>query len=122
MVGLVTPDEIVEIEGRKETPATPLPVLSSTPTTKSPKTTGQYSRQSGRWNETPKSAHRSRSLRRQTTPLRSAASNHLFCVDEQEREMWVRLNISYVKYIQFYFYYENICFLDASSTLSNITN
>jgi len=91
MVGLVTPDELVEIENRKETPVTPqqTPLLS---VNKSPITTGQYSRQSGRWNETPKSANRSRSLRRRT-PMKSVVPNHLFCVDEQEREMWVRMSI-----------------------------
>jgi hypothetical protein len=102
MVGLVTPDELVDIENRKETPVTPqeTPLLS---VDKLPITTGQYSRQSGRWNETPtpKSASRSRSARR----LRSARAavpnnnNNLLCVDEQEREIWVRINISCLRYI-----------------------
>lgn len=94
MVGLVTPDEFVDIESRKETPVTPqqTPLLS---VNKSPITTGQYSRQSGRWNETPKSANRSRSIRRRT-PLKSVLSNSLFCVDEQEREIWVRIIILYL--------------------------
>lgn len=91
MVGLVTSDELVDIETRKETPNTPqqVPAPSSA---KAAITTGQYSRQSGRWNETPKSASRSRSLRRRT-PLRSAALNNLYCVDEQDREMWVRMTM-----------------------------
>ncbi|CAF4535056.1 unnamed protein product [Rotaria sp. Silwood1] len=87
MIGLVTPDELLEIENRKETPPSPsqLPSLS---VSKTPSTTGQYSRQSGRWNETPKSTSRFRSSRRRT-PLKSILPNHLFCVDEQEREMWM---------------------------------
>ncbi|CAF4089385.1 unnamed protein product [Rotaria sp. Silwood2] len=87
MIGFVTPDELLEIENRKETPPSPpqLPLLS---VSKTPTTTGQYSRQSGRWNETPKSASRCRSSRRRT-PLKSILPNHLFCVDEQEREMWM---------------------------------
>ena len=101
MVGLVTSDELINIESRKETPLTPLqtPVSAAI---KSSNTTGQYSRQSGRWNETPKSACRSRSLRRRT-PLKSFLPDHLFCVDEQEREMWVRMTISCSRYIQFFF-------------------
>jgi hypothetical protein len=87
MVGLVTSDELIEIESKRETPVTP---LSSSG--KSPMTTGQYSRQSGRWNETPKSANRSRSAHRRT-PLKPTVPDHLFCVDEYEREMWVRINI-----------------------------
>jgi hypothetical protein len=91
MVGLVTSDELVEIDSRKETPIIPQqPQLLSV--NKSPITIGQYSRQSGRWNETPKSAKRSRSLRRQTS-AKSVGSNEMFCVDEQEREVWVRINI-----------------------------
>ncbi|CAF0797225.1 unnamed protein product [Rotaria sordida] len=85
MIGLVTSDELLEIENRKETPPSPLPSLS---VSKTPLTTGQYSRQSGRWNETPKSANRCRSSRRRT-PFKSVLSNHLFCVDEQEREVWM---------------------------------
>jgi hypothetical protein len=97
MVGLVTPDELVEIESRKETPITPqqTPLLS---VTKSPITTGQYSRQSGRWNETPKSANSSRSLRRRA-PFKSVVSNNFLCVDEQEREMWVSIEMSCLRYI-----------------------
>ena len=100
MVGLVTPDEFIELQSRKEsptataTPQTPLSASvnkSSVITTTTTTTTGQYSRQSGRWNEIPKSADRSRSFRRRT-PMYSTLPNHLFCVDEQEREMWVRIN------------------------------
>ncbi len=97
MVGLVTSDELIEIDNRKETPVTP----QQTPVSSVPKSaikTGQYSRQSGRWNETPKSASRSRSVHRRT-PVKSIVPSHLFCVDEQEREMWVRINISCWKYI-----------------------
>jgi hypothetical protein len=95
MVGLVTSDELIEIESRKETPPTPqYRVLS--PRAKSAITTGQYSRQSGRWNETPKSANRSRSLRRPTS-LKSSTPNQLQCVDEQEREIWVRMNMLYLR-------------------------
>ena len=54
--------------------------------------TGQYSRVSGRWNETPKSPYRNRSLHRRT-PVKPVLPNHLFCVDEEEREMWVSNNI-----------------------------
>jgi hypothetical protein len=100
MVGLVTPDELVDIESRKETPPTPV-IVPASPSPKPAITTGQYSRQSGRWNETPKSAHRSRSFRRRT-PLKSAGPDHLFCVDEQEREMWVRINMNYLENIQFF--------------------
>jgi len=92
MVGLVTSDELVEIDSRKETPIIPQqPQLLSV--NKSPITTGQYSRQSGRWNETPKSANRSRSLRRRA-PFKSIIPNNLLCVDEQEREMWVSKEMS----------------------------
>jgi hypothetical protein len=87
MVGLVTADELAEIENRKETP---IQTPSSSPVVKSAVPIGQYSRQTGRWNETPKTASRSRSLRRRT-PLHAIVPNHLFCVDEQEREMWVRI-------------------------------
>lgn len=111
MVGLVTSDELTEIETRKETPQQ----VPSSPNLKSTITLGQYSLQSGRWNETPKSASRSRSFHRQTS-AKSMASNQLFCVDEQEREVWVRMNRThlFLSYI--------IHFLDASSTLSNTTN
>jgi hypothetical protein len=88
MVGLVTSDELVDIQTRKET----LQEASLSSTPKPMSTLGQYSRQSGRWNETPKSAKRSRSLRRQTS-AKSVGSNEMFCVDEQEREVWVRINI-----------------------------
>jgi hypothetical protein len=98
MVGLVTPDELVDIESRKETPITPQqPQLLSV--SKSPITTGQYSRQSGRWNETPKSANRSRSLLGRRTPFKFVAPNNLLCVDEQEREMWVSIEMSCLRYI-----------------------
>lgn len=90
MVGLMTSDEIVEMENRKKTPATP-PQVPLSSSVKSPNTTGQYSIQSGRWNETPKSASRCRSAARRRTPLmKSSVPDHLYCVDEQEREMWVR--------------------------------
>ena len=85
MVGLITPDELIDIEARKEPPLTP--IFKSRPST------GQYSRQTGRWNETPKSnnGNRSRSAHRRTPmTTNSAQSNHMFCVDEHEREMWVR--------------------------------
>jgi len=98
MVGLVTPDELVDIESRKETPITPQQPPQLLSVTKSPITTGQYSRQSGRWNETPKSVNRSRSLGRRT-PFKFVAPNNLLCVDEQEREMWVSIEMSCLRYI-----------------------
>ncbi len=102
MVGLVTSDELVEIDSRKETPIIPQqPQLLSV--NKSPITTGQYSRQSGRWNETPKSANRSRSAHRRT-PMKSVASDNLFCVDEQEREMWVRIDMLCLRIFEFFFF------------------
>ncbi|CAF4597437.1 unnamed protein product [Rotaria socialis] len=100
MVGFVTSDDLVELENRKETPVT-LPQISATtpapapitplPTSasKRPKSSGQYSRQSGRWNETPKSANRIRSAAGRRTPFKSYLPNHLVCVDDQEREMWM---------------------------------
>lgn len=88
MVGLMTPDEIVEMENRQKTPATP-PQVPLSSSVRSANTTGQYSLQSGRWNETPKSANRCRSARRRT-PLKLFAPDQLYCVDEHEREMWVR--------------------------------
>lgn len=109
MVGLVTSDEINEIENRKQTPSM-----------KTPRTTGQYSRQSGRWNETPKSPSRSRLLSRRAS-RNSNVSNHLFCVDEHEREVWVRIKI----FSRFFFSFRQYQYefsLDASSTLSNLTN
>jgi hypothetical protein len=87
---LVTVDELSEIEHKKETPASPK--KSSTPLKRSASTKsayGEYSNRTGRWNETPKTISRSRSLRRRT-PLSAIVPNHLFCVDEQEREIWVR--------------------------------
>ena len=54
--------------------------------------TSQYSRVSGRWNETPKPSYRNRSLH-QRTPVKPVSPNHLFCVNEEEREIWVRNNI-----------------------------
>ncbi|CAF1201324.1 unnamed protein product [Rotaria magnacalcarata] len=102
MVGFVTSDDLVELENRKETPVTlpqisattpaPVPVLTTplpASASKRPKSSGQYSRQSGRWNETPKSANRIRSASGRRTPFKSYLPNHLVCVDEQEREMWM---------------------------------
>jgi hypothetical protein len=98
MIGLVTSDELVEIETRKSTPQQ----VPLSPNAKSTLTIGQYSRQSGRWNETPKSAGRSRSLGRSSA--KSVVSNHVFCVDEQEREVWVRIKIiSLVLFLQYSF-------------------
>lgn len=87
MVGLVTADELQEIEHKKEPPRT----ASTSPIRKSPSRSanGEYSQRTGRWNETPKPISRSQSLRRRT-PLSALVPNHLFCVDEQERESWVR--------------------------------
>ncbi|CAF2679816.1 unnamed protein product [Rotaria sp. Silwood2] len=82
MVGLVTADELAEIEHKREPPSSP---LKRTPSKTS---NGEYSQRTGRWNETPKTLSRSRSLRGRT-PLSALIPNHLFCVDEQEREMWM---------------------------------
>mgnify|MGYP007031383866 CR=1 FL=1 len=85
MVGLVTTDETPDISTRKSTP--------NTPVMRSASTTGQYSRQSGRWNETPKSANRSRLLNRR--PSRQMhIPNQVMYVDEQEREVWVGVHLS----------------------------
>lgn len=116
MVGLVTTDEIVEIENRKASPA-PIPLSANG---KSTSTSGQYSIQSGRWNETPKSANRCRSARRRT-PMKPSVPDQLYCVDEQEREMWVRdrkTNCECFRFLSEMFF---VC-SDASSALSNITN
>ena len=87
MVGLVTTDELAEIDHKKEPPATGSPLKRSSSTRSA---SGEYSQRTGRWNETPKTISRSRSLRRRT-PLSAIVPNHLFCVDEQERELWVFL-------------------------------
>jgi hypothetical protein len=87
MVGLVTSDELAEIEQKKEpTPSSPVKRSLSTKSA-----SGEYSKRTGRWNETPRTISRSRSLRRRT-PLSAIVPNHLFCVDENERETWVRFN------------------------------
>ena len=109
-VGLVTSDELLEIETRKETPLTP--------TNRARPSTGQYSRQTGRWNETPKTGNRSRSARRRT-PLSAAVPSHLFCVDEHEREMWVRISTDHPWSC---FVADLHVSLDATSPLSNLTN
>lgn len=122
MVGLITSDELLDVEDRKEKPSTPLQTqtrLSSA--RKTPITSGQYSRQSGRWNETPKCTSRCRSSYRRT-PLRTASSNNVFCVDEQEREMWVRIPLSYGTAYNKYCFLVHNNFLDDSNTMSNITN
>jgi hypothetical protein len=54
-------------------------------------TNGEYSQRTGRWNETPRTISRSRSFSRRT-PLSAIVPNHLFCVDEKEREIWVRFS------------------------------
>jgi len=91
MVGLVTAEELAEIE-HKEEPSAPRPT-STLPIRKSPlkSANGEYSQRTGRWNETPKRLSRSRSLSRRT-PLSAIVPDHLFCVDEQERETWVRFS------------------------------
>lgn len=94
MIGFVTSDELLEIERRRERSLT-LPQIPPATASKRPKSSGQYSRQSGRWNETPKSANRSRSVTGRRTPLKINTPNDLVCVDEQEREMWVRNFIYY---------------------------
>ncbi|CAF2068886.1 unnamed protein product [Rotaria magnacalcarata] len=81
-VGLVTTEELAEIEHKKESTYSPLRRSSSQ------RTNGEYSQRTGRWNETPRTLNRSKSLRGRT-PLSSLVPNHLFCVDEQEREMWM---------------------------------
>jgi hypothetical protein len=87
MVGLVTEEELAKIEHKKE-PASLARSTSILPSRKG-SSNGEYSQQTGRWNETPKLLSRSRSSRRRT-PLSSIVPNHLFCVDENERETWVR--------------------------------
>lgn len=108
MIGLVTTDDILEVAHRKSTPNTP--IMNSRPTT-----TGQYSRQSGRWNETPKSANRSRLLHRRTLK-HSHIPNQTICVDEHEREVWVILSFKSTN-VKIH----NII-IDVTSTLSNLTN
>lgn len=91
MVGLVTAEELEEIDKKKDsTPTTP-PRSSSLLERRSSlrSSNGEYSTQTGRWNETPRTISRSRSMRRRT-PLSSIVPNHLFCVDEKEREAWVK--------------------------------
>lgn len=95
MVGLVTPDDITEIEHKKDVshPPSPGPRTSSTSPLRrsaSKSTSGEYSQRTGRWNETPRALNRSRSLNRRT-PLSAIVPNRLFCVDEQEREIWVNI-------------------------------
>ena len=87
MVGLMTSDELVEVDHRKQSPSTPI--------SKARPSSGQYSRQTGRWNETPKTSQRARSARRRT-PL-SSSPTRVFCVDEHEREIWVRRNVQTLK-------------------------
>ncbi|CAF1144203.1 unnamed protein product [Rotaria sp. Silwood1] len=82
MVGLVTAEELADIEHKREPPSSPLK------RTASKTSNGEYSQRTGRWNETPKTLSRSRSLRGRT-PLSALVPTHLFCVDEQEREMWM---------------------------------
>ncbi len=92
MVGLVTTDQLAEIKHKKEPPAPSSPRTSSTSTSRrSPlkSANGEYSQRTGRWNETPRTISRSRSLYGRT-PLSNIVPNHLFCVDEKEREIWVR--------------------------------
>ncbi|CAF3700741.1 unnamed protein product [Rotaria sordida] len=82
MVGLVTAEELTEIENKRKPSCSP---LIRTP---SKTGNGEYSQRTGRWNETPKTLRRSQSSRGRT-PLSALVPNHLFCVDEQEREMWM---------------------------------
>jgi len=91
MVGLVTAEELSEIEHKKEPPPPRSTSLSPIRKSLSRSASGEYSQRTGRWNETPKVLSRSRSLRR-PTPLSAIVPNHLFCVDEKEREMWVRFS------------------------------
>ena len=94
MVGLVTSEELEEIQLKKE----PVKLQrSSSGVARSPSKTsplksafGEYSERTGRYNETPRPLTRSRSLNRRT-PLAAIVPTHLFCVDEQEREVWVSL-------------------------------
>ncbi|CAF0786329.1 unnamed protein product [Didymodactylos carnosus] len=109
-VGLLTEDEMCDIQNRKEnkdlfhsnssllldiTNSNNQQQVRNSPnkngsTTTPPKSAGQYSRNTGRWNETPRTLSRARtSLSRQRTALSSLVPNHLFCVDENEREMWM---------------------------------
>lgn len=93
MVGLVTADELAEIEHKKETPVSSsgsrTSPMSPLRRSASKSASGEYSQRTGRWNETPRTLTRSRSLNRRT-PLSAIVPNHLFCVDEQERELWVK--------------------------------
>lgn len=109
-IGLVTSDEMLEMENRKETPLTS--------SNKARPSTGHYSRQTGRWNETPQTANRCRSARRRT-PLSAIVPNHLFCVDEHEREMWVRTNSDRPWWCRVIGPHVS---LDATSALSNSAN
>ena len=93
MVGLVTAEDLAEIDPKKETNnlrRSPSAVSKLSEKTPLKSSFGEYSQRTGRWNETPKGLSRSRSLNRRT-PLSAIVPNHLFCVDEQEREMWVRI-------------------------------
>ena len=92
MVGLVTTNELAEIEHKKEPSVhSPPRTAATSPSRRSPlkSSKGEYSERTGRWNETPRPLTRSRSLNRRT-PLSSIVPNHLFCVEEKEREIWVR--------------------------------
>ena len=121
MVGLVTSEELAEIDVKKEPVKLQRTASSVTRSPgKSPlkSAAGEYSERTGRWNETPRALSRSRSLNRRT-PLSAIVPTHLFCVDEQEREMWVRIyRFSFQSLIDELDLFSS----DASSTLSNLTN
>lgn len=97
MVGLVTADELEEIEQKKDVSRPSSISLNRKNSSRS--SNGEYSQRTGRWNETPKLISRSRSLRRRT-PLSGLVPNHLFCVDEQEREIWVKFFWFFFKLIK----------------------
>ncbi|CAF0879687.1 unnamed protein product [Didymodactylos carnosus] len=111
-VGLITEDEMCEIQNRKEAKnlfrsntnllldmtnnnnqqqVRHSPNKNDGTTITTPlKSAGEYSRSTGRWNEVPRTLSRARaSSSRHRTPLSSIIPNHLFCVDENERETWM---------------------------------
>lgn len=121
MVGLVTTDELNEIGQKKDPSPTKTPPRSSSslklPSRRSSlrSANGEYSTRTGRWNETPRAISRSQSSRRRT-PLSAILPNHLFCVDEKERETWVKKQ-------SFRLLFSCKCStLDDSSSMSNFEN
>jgi hypothetical protein len=93
MIGLFTADELAN--NGQQNPSANIQRTSSSVTrlvgrSSMKSSDGEYSQRTGRWNETPRmTTSRNRSSSSRCRTLSGVTPSRLFCVGEQEREVWV---------------------------------